>query len=448
MTSFIIILNKCPIYEVKDCVRQFNGTFVEIRENPTSDNQGIFLANSFDNGGERVHLIPSQKIIVKLKNGQNNNIIGKPAKVSLAAKIPENRDSSFNYKNYLYSEKIFFCSDYCKIESIDANTKRSYFLRHFSLSLKKKFLGKLKTLEANSFSDSIASDLTNGLLFGNSSNIDKTVVDEFRHNGTAHILAVSGLHIGIIYLIYKKLQNITSSNWVTIIFVPLLIFYGFLSNWSPSVIRAIFVVLMKLYSDLRNLYFDALTALSTIFLIAIICNPYRILNVGFQMSFLAATLLTTLIPFIRKNNPYLPVNAIIAFFLPIILFPYMEHVFENSSFNGIIANPPVIFISGILVPLGLFIFMFFTITNIVPRLSSLIYISLCRILVKINSLIAELLPYSFEISLATASIVFFYGFLFYLTSETYFILKKRKMHQVYIFPFLITLVCSFLLVSN
>ena len=46
-----------------------------------------------------------------------------------------------------------------------------------------------------------------GVLFGDTTYLQEEVYDEFRSNGTAHILAVSGLHVGILYGIYKKIAG-------------------------------------------------------------------------------------------------------------------------------------------------------------------------------------------------------------------------------------------------
>ena len=67
---------------------------------------------------------------------------------------------------------------------------------------------------------------------------DEDTYDEFRKNGTAHVLAVSGLHIGILYMLFKKFFGKRPNILATAIFILLLFIYGTISMWSVSVTRA------------------------------------------------------------------------------------------------------------------------------------------------------------------------------------------------------------------
>ena len=67
--------------------------------------------------------------------------------------------------------------------------------------------------------------------------------DEFRDNGTAHVLAVSGLHVGILYSIYRRFRKRKKSDFFTVGFILFLLCYGVVTLWSVSVSRAIALII-------------------------------------------------------------------------------------------------------------------------------------------------------------------------------------------------------------
>ena len=374
-----------------------------------------------------------------------DNLVGHRVKLRLVLERPKDgsKTEDFNMKNHLYSKGIFFTSKSCHILSASDKPVPFLILRNRCSRIKKGFLESLTKT-----TDETTGSMAEGLLFGNTSHMDQETLLQFRHNGTAHILAVSGLHIGIIYMVYRRLRKITGSSIISFIFVPLLLLYGLMSNWSPSVIRAISLVMLKLFSEIRNRCFDSLTALSLVILISLIINPFSILGIGFQMSFLAAFTLVSLMPFLKRKQPYIHEGIAVTLLLPVMLMPFMLLTFSKASLNGIVANPPIIFLAGIMVPLGILMLLIYTMVGTTPVAISLIFSSLCTFLQKINEFIAYLFPLCLDFTISALSSTIFYGFMFFSISETFFIMKKRKMHEICIFPLLIAICASaFLLLS-
>jgi len=145
--------------------------------------------------------------------------------------------------------------------------------------------------------------MISGVLFGDTSLMEEDVSEEFRQNGTSHILAVSGLHVGILYGIYKKLAGRRRSAGAFAALLAMLFLYGSLAMWSASSTRAILMIAVSTagrYTDRRN---DMLTAMSASAFILIAKNPYVIFDSGFQMSFLAITSIAFLRPVMPKAVP-------------------------------------------------------------------------------------------------------------------------------------------------
>ena len=98
--------------------------------------------------------------------------------------------------------------------------------------------------------------LIRAILFGDKGGLGEDVLDAFRKNGTAHILAVSGLHIGIIYGFILKLWR-WRRGWVFLLFnIVFFLLYATAAGFSPSVTRAVIMVLLHIAAGIRNRRYD------------------------------------------------------------------------------------------------------------------------------------------------------------------------------------------------
>ena len=142
-----------------------------------------------------------------------------------------------------------------------------------------------------------------GVLFGDTTFLDEDIYEDFRNNGTAHILAVSGLHVGILYSLYQKASGRRNSRGGLILLALLLFSYGTLSMWSPSVTRASLMIAMNVTAKLLDLRYDMLTSMSAVAMMLIFRNPDVIYGAGFQMSFLAISSIAFIRPVIPDKIP-------------------------------------------------------------------------------------------------------------------------------------------------
>lgn len=131
------------------------------------------------------------------------------------------------------------------------------------------------------------------LLTGDRSGLDKDTVNCFRQSGASHILALSGLHLGFIYLLIRKatlpLGNFPSSRIIRYIFICLFsIFYTLMTGASPSTVRALLFILIR---ESAILFPERSTGNAGMFATALIiqlaANPSVISSIGFQLSYLA-----------------------------------------------------------------------------------------------------------------------------------------------------------------
>lgn len=129
------------------------------------------------------------------------------------------------------------------------------------------------------------------LLVGDRSYLDPQLRNEFADAGAVHILAVSGLHVGIIYLLFLSILNfLLQDRYALVKFLLILLIlwsYAALTGFSPSVLRAAtmfsFIALGKFHKRYGNIY--NMIAASALFLLAL--NPLLITQIGFQLSYIA-----------------------------------------------------------------------------------------------------------------------------------------------------------------
>lgn len=125
------------------------------------------------------------------------------------------------------------------------------------------------------------------MLFGDKSGLNAETKYNYQISGISHILAVSGLHVGIlICAIVWLLKKLKSKNWITILIVStLLVFYCYLCGFSASVVRASIMGICLLVSNSLGKRYDSLSAIGLAGLLILIFKPLYAFDVGFQLSF-------------------------------------------------------------------------------------------------------------------------------------------------------------------
>lgn len=190
-------------------------------------------------------------------------------------------DRSFDYNRYLETQSI------CKI--FYANELKQEDAPGFPYSVyKKMYMARdriLNTLVTGLKDDQIKAYIV-ALFFGCRQGISPATKNIFLKSGTIHILAISGLHIGVFALILLLLLR-----WLPItlryLVVPILIFvYVFLIGMSPPAVRA-FIMISVFCLHLTFLYpIRPLNSLALAAVIILCINPMTINAIGFQFSFI------------------------------------------------------------------------------------------------------------------------------------------------------------------
>ena len=126
--------------------------------------------------------------------------------------------------------------------------------------------------------------LARALLLGDDFDLDYETDTAFRLSGIRHIVAVSGLHVAMLYSILRVLS--LNRRWLTaLIGYPVLYLFALAAGFTPSVSRACIMVGLMLLAQLIDRQYDSPTALAFAGILMLMENPLVITSISFQMSF-------------------------------------------------------------------------------------------------------------------------------------------------------------------
>ncbi|MCP4724730.1 MAG: DNA internalization-related competence protein ComEC/Rec2 [bacterium] len=143
-------------------------------------------------------------------------------------------------------------------------------------------------LERNHSGDGL--EFMKAILLGERSGLDREIVEEFKDAGTIHILAVSGLHVGFVVLIFQSflsLLNIPKIKVIPLIMIAVITTYILLTGARPPVMRAGIFIVLYYFSVVLQKRRDNLNLLGCTVLILLMIDPNDLFDPGFQLSFSA-----------------------------------------------------------------------------------------------------------------------------------------------------------------
>ena len=128
-----------------------------------------------------------------------------------------------------------------------------------------------------------AAAFAQALLLGDTSEIDYETDTDFKVSGIRHVVAVSGLHVSILFALLGAV-TFKKKYLMTPVGLGMLFLFAALAGFSPSVNRACIMSGLMLLASLLNREYDGPTALAFAVLVMLVCNPLTITSVSFQLS--------------------------------------------------------------------------------------------------------------------------------------------------------------------
>jgi len=373
------------------------------------------------------------------KNFSNQFDVNLFDRINLNGEIHKHKFSNnfnfFNFSDYLIQNKIYFSVD---------NISNFKIVKNYNLP----FLLKIKKNIFKNFSNNIIDNFILGILFGDKSFIDKSIIENFKIIGISHILAISGLHIGFIttflYFIFKKLKlnKITSFILLSII----LLSYLFILDWTASAFRAVLMSLLILFAIIIQRRIIPLNILSVAFIIIIFFKSDEIFNPGFQLSFAAVfSIFYLFLPiynlFLNKNFfiKYLISPFILSFFILIITAPITIHHFNFLSLHSLWANIIIVPLMGLIIPLSLIYVLSFTLPDFFTIFFRILLEFLINLIYKFSYFLAGFKIFTFSIPSFNLLFYLFYYFLILLIFKF-----QKKYIKIYAAIFLIFCIIFFI----
>ena len=247
------------------------------------DVERVLVGNVWQPASGRVNAYASLERGSLLDYGDQLLIKGSP-QLTTAPSNP----GEFDFANYLVYNNIFhqqFIGD--QFEKVGESVPNPMMAMSFQLR------EECKQLLTAHIGDEAVRSVMLAIVLGIKDELDNELQSAFSASGAMHVLAVSGLHVGIIYaiilLVFKLIRlDPYKRRWIiALMSIALLWTYAFLTGLSPSVLRAVtmfsFVALARAMKRNGNIY----NTLAASAFVLLCYNPYLIMSVGFQLSYLA-----------------------------------------------------------------------------------------------------------------------------------------------------------------
>ncbi len=289
-------------------------------------------------------------------------------KLLFVGKLYKIAEGSSEIHNYFKSKGI--CLAAYPLGFVEVDTCKDVSLYNTLLNERKKAINQI----VNAFDGDVAGVIIS-LLMGEKRHLSPSLYENFCNSGVAHLMAVSGLHLSvwIMFIInaLKRQKALTKKSIVALMFFVLLIM--FFASYSGSVMRAGFMMLLFLFSELFGERSDSLNSLGFSALCLLLVNPYNAVNASFLLSFVSTLVIIVLaLPvsdvacgFVNSRIKSKPIKSLLRLFLTgffisafvtVETLPFQIEYFGGVSLVGVLTNlllvpisSPMILCSGIYV---------------------------------------------------------------------------------------------------
>lgn len=358
--------------------------------------KSVFIAKVVDIPEEKEHSIKSILKIVGIKSGHSiietkGKVLVYFAKDSLR-KMPRVGDlivfstqpapinkalnpGAFDYQKYMASQNVFH-----QVFLASFAWKLLEEKHHFNIYVEADKIRKhfIHILESSGLKDKEFA-VAAALMLGQKDMLDAETMQSYTGSGVIHILCVSGLHVGVIYLIISTILKIFKKSRKqlyinTVILLVSIWAYALLTGLSPSVMRSAAMFTFITLGNMSNRYVHIINSLAASAFVLLAFNPLLISNIGFQLSYIAILGIVFINPYI--SSLWSPENKIAAYVWGLIAVsvsaqiataPLSLYYFHQFPLYFIPANLIAVPLSGIIIYSGLLVLV----TSPVAALSKL-----------------------------------------------------------------------------
>lgn len=313
--------------------------------------------------GKVILNIAKKNTLHKLKIGTHLQVTG----IIFKTKTPAN-PNLFDYGKYLENQEIY-AQVYPKKIAIGTNELSLW--SYFS-NFREKIISNLE--HSNISKDEL--NVLNALILGQQQDISPEILKDYQYAGAVHVLSVSGLHVGFIMLfitfLLKPIGNSRKSALIKLFIIILSLWsFAILAGLSASIVRSVTMFsFLAIGIHLRrtvNIYHTLLVSM----LLILLFKPSFLLDVGFQLSYLALFFIIWLQPIL--SNIWEPKNKIVTYFWNIITVSFAAQIgamplsiYYFHQFPGLffITNLMILPLLGVIMAVGIVAILIATIDTV------------------------------------------------------------------------------------
>jgi competence protein ComEC len=297
-----------------------------------------------------------------------------------------NNPGGFDYQRSMAFKKIWGRA-YTQSNKISVRSREKAAHRGLAMDLYRAEISDLidRSIATKKPGEDNVKAVLNALLVGDKTHISTPLRDAFNRAGVSHLLAISGLHIGIVafsaFLIIRWIvafiRPLLWLGWskkaaAILSFFPILA-YGILAGMSPSTQRAVIMVGVFLLAFLFDRDQDLVNTIAVAAMVILILHPPSLFSISFQLSFAAVLSIVYGLSHVRRKDAQngntisklyekLIIVVSVTFFATVGTGPLVMHYFNQISLIGLLVNLIVVPVIGFtVVPIGLtsvFIYIF------------------------------------------------------------------------------------------
>lgn len=286
-------------------------------------------------------------IRVNARSDSNQNI--KTGSVLLAKIKPELPPAAmlpgtFCMKSWLADRDIRFTAQLSRDDWLMTPQTTNWLRRHL-IDFRKVLIQRLAKAGLAERERAVAG----ALILGDRAEIDQEVIADFTASGLVHILAVSGMHVGLIYgawiLLLAWLLPKGRRDWAIFTALPLIWVYAILTGLSPSVLRATVMYSLIAIASMRKTPASPFNALAGAALLMLVYDPSVLKQAGFQLSFIAVWGILTVEPILNRCRAIrlrvwrmVAISALVTFAAQMATAPFGFYHFGSFPVYFFIAN--------------------------------------------------------------------------------------------------------------
>ncbi|MCY8310515.1 DNA internalization-related competence protein ComEC/Rec2 [Bacillus vallismortis] len=241
---------------------------------------------------------------------------------------------AFDYKEYLYRQHIHWNYSIASIQNCSEPANFSY-----------KLLGLRKDIVSftNSLLPPDSAGIVQALIVGDRFHVEDGVLNAYQKLGVVHLLAISGLHVGILTagLFYIMIRVGITRKKAAILLLVLLPLYVMLTGAAPSVLRAALMSGIYLAGSLVKWRVHAAGAICLSYITLLLFNPYHLFEAGFQLSFAVSfslVLSSSIFQHVKTSLGQMTMVSLIAQLgsLPILLYHFQQFSMISVLMNMVL----------------------------------------------------------------------------------------------------------------